>query len=103
MTSPDDQPELPLPPAARFIKRLVIVLTVVTVAGFLTLIGAVLVILNRDISLPDQITLPDGAVATAFTQGAGWYAVVTSDNRILIFDRATGALSQTIQISTEVP
>ena len=48
--------------------------------------------------LPDQITLPDGATPQAFTQGDGWYAVVTTDNQILIFDRLTGALKQTVQI-----
>ncbi|MES2968886.1 MAG: DUF6476 family protein, partial [Pseudomonadota bacterium] len=36
---------------------------------------------------------------TAFTQGAGWFAVVTADDRILIFDRANGTLRQTIQIT----
>lgn len=49
-------------------------------------------------SLPQTIELPDGASATAFTQGDGWYAVVTSDNTILIFDRITGKLRQSITI-----
>ncbi len=48
--------------------------------------------------LPDAIALPDGQKAQAFTQGADWYAVVTQDDQILIFDRMTGALRQTIEV-----
>lgn len=54
---------------------------------------------NTRAPLPDQITLPDGAVATSFTQGPDWYAVVTASDEILIFDRATGRLRQTLQIT----
>lgn len=48
--------------------------------------------------LPESLALPDGAKATAFTQGPDWYAVVTDDNRILIFDRATGELRQSVDL-----
>lgn len=50
------------------------------------------------LALPDSIALPEGATATAFTQGPDWYAVVTDDNRILIFERASGALRQSIAL-----
>jgi len=53
------------------------------------------------LTLPDTITLPDGAKAEAFTMGRSWYAVVTDDDRILIFDRATGALRQTVVVNFE--
>ncbi len=49
-------------------------------------------------TLPDVITLPDGTTPTAFTRGAGWYAVVTSDDQILIFDLESGDLRQTLQV-----
>lgn len=49
-------------------------------------------------AMPESITLPDGAEATAFTKGDGWYAVVTADNTILIFDAVTGQLKQTIEV-----
>lgn len=49
-------------------------------------------------ALPDVITLPDGAKAEAFTQGETWFAIVTTDNRILIYDRLTGALKQEIDV-----
>lgn len=49
--------------------------------------------------MPATITLPDGTTATAFTQADDWFAVVTDDDRILIFDRDTGALVQTVVIT----
>jgi hypothetical protein len=51
-----------------------------------------------DLALPESITLPEGARATAFTQGKGWYAVVTEDERILIYDRISGGLRQVVDI-----
>lgn len=54
---------------------------------------------NTRAPLPEVITLPDGTNATAFTQGPDWYAVVTADDQILIFDRATGRLRQTLTIA----
>ena len=34
----------------------------------------------------------------AFTQGPDWYAIVTTDNRILIYGLESGALIKTITI-----
>jgi uncharacterized protein DUF6476 len=48
--------------------------------------------------LPDSITLPDGEKATAFTMGTDWYGVVTEGDNILIFDRSSGVLRQTIAL-----
>ena len=39
-----------------------------------------------------------GVEAEAVTLGRGWIAVVSQDNRILIFDRETGDLRQEVQI-----
>lgn len=52
-----------------------------------------------DLALPEQLVLPEGARATAFTQGPDWLAVVTQDGRILIYDRASGALRQTVLVT----
>ena len=92
--------EGPVEPAnLAFLRRLVTVLTVVMIAGVLTVIALLVTRLTRDTPLlPSEITLPDGAEARAFTQGDDWYAVVTSDNHILIFDRLTGALRQTVAV-----
>jgi hypothetical protein len=50
--------------------------------------------------VPETITLPDGVRAEAFTMTPGWYAVVTEGgSRLLIFDRATGRLRQTVEIA----
>ena len=80
-------------------RRLVTVLTVVMIAGVIVVIGLLVTRLNASAPpLPDQITLPEGVSATAFTQGPDWYAVVTSEDQILIYDRLTGALRQTIEV-----
>ena len=97
-TSPE-APEPPLPPSLRTLKRLVTALTVVMIAGFLVLIAALVMRLNAGgPSLPASVTLPDGAKAEAFTQGSDWFAIVTTDDRILIYDRLTGRLRQALAI-----
>ncbi len=78
---------------------MVTVLTAVMIVGVVVVIGLLVTRLSSDTPvLPSEITLPDGATGTAFTQGGDWYAVVTDKNEILIFDRLTGALRQTIAI-----
>lgn len=51
--------------------------------------------------MPESITLPNGSEVTAFTRGDTWYAVVTDDDTILIYDAMTGQLKQTIDIKTD--
>ena len=71
----------------------------VMIAGFVVLIGTLVIRLNAaPIPLPDRITLPEGVYAVSFTQGADWYAVVTDADTILIYDRSTDALTQTVTI-----
>tara|TARA_R110000787_G_scaffold232660_4_gene339740 strand:- start:508 stop:792 length:285 start_codon:yes stop_codon:yes gene_type:complete len=91
--------ELSEPANLRFLRRMVTVLTTIMIVGVVIVIGLLVTRLSRDTPvLPDQIALPDGAKPVAFTQGAGWYAVVTDGNEILIFDRLTGALKQTVMM-----
>lgn len=101
--------DTPLPPPQepanlKFLRLLVTVLTGTMIVG-LCIIITLIVIRYRDQSapLPETITLPDGMTATAYTQGRDWYAVVTDGDAILIFDRATGALRQTITITPTAP
>ena len=93
-----------LPPGLRFLKALVVLLTLTMIGGVITVVWVIVTrmpqAMQRAPALPDSIALPDGTRATAFTQGADWYAVVTADDRILIFDRATGALRQTVKLTT---
>lgn len=78
---------------------MVTVLTTVMILGVVVVIGLLVTRLTRDTPiLPAEITLPDGAKALAFTQAADWYAVVTDANEILVFDRMTGALRQTVAV-----
>jgi uncharacterized protein DUF6476 len=94
--------DTPIEPAnLRFLRRLVTVLTAIMIFGVLTVIALLVIRLNGDpapIALPDQVTLPDGASASAFTVGSDWFAVVTDNNEILIYDQVTGTLRQTIKI-----
>ncbi len=91
----------PIEPAnLRFLRRLVTVLTTVMICGVIVVIGLLVTRLSSDAPVvPAEITLPDGATATAFTQGSDWYAIVTDTNQILIYDRLTGALRQTVVIN----
>ena len=90
-----------LPPGLRFLKGLVIVLAISMIVGVITIVALLVTRLQGGgaLPLPETITLPDGARAQAVTAGADWYAVVTTDNRILIYDRLTGALRQAVAIT----
>ena len=93
-------PEPVEPANLKFLRLLVTSLTAIMIVGVLVVI-ALLVTRLRDTGpqLPAEITLPNGARATAFTQGQGWYAVVTEDNRLLVFNRTSGALVQEVAIT----
>lgn len=83
----------------RFLRLLVTVLTGVMIGGIVLILALIWMrYTNSRAPLPEVITLPNGTTATAYTQGPGWYAVVTAGNEILIFDRATNKLRQTITI-----
>ncbi len=91
----------PVDPAmVKYLRVLVTTLTGTMIIGFI-IITALFVTRfagGDDVTLPASITLPDGTAASAFTQGGDWYAVVTDADEILIFDRLTGNLRQTIRI-----
>ena len=93
--------EFELPPGLRFLRQLVTVLTVVMIVG-VVLIAALLVIrLNQPaLAIPDQITLPAGTVAISYTQTHDWFAVVTDENKILIFD-LNGQLTRKVDVKTD--
>ena len=81
-----------------------ILLTLTMIVGVITIVWVIVTrmpqAMQRAPALPDSITLPDGTRATAFTQGSDWYAVVTAQDQILIFDRVTGALRQTVTLQS---
>ncbi len=89
----------PEPPNLRFLRRLVTVLTVVMIGGVIVITALLVMRFSGSApALPETLALPDGTRAAAFTQGRDWFAVVTTDDRILIYDRITGLLRQTITI-----
>ena len=79
------------------------VLTATMILGVLTIVALLVIRLQAPpppvLALPDAIALPGGTEALAVTHGPSWYAVVTADQRILLFDRATGRLFQTVEIT----
>lgn len=79
------------------------VLTGTMILGLLTLIILFVIRLSPadGPTLPDELILPDGVAARAVTFGGDWLAVVTDDDRILIFDRQTGTQRQSLQIGAE--
>lgn len=91
-----------LPPDLRFLKILVTVLTGTMIVGLITIIGLIVTRLPHSVTdppaLPAKITLPAGAKPTAVTFGAGWVAVVTTTNEILIFDAVSGKETQRVRI-----
>ncbi len=101
--TPLDEPELP--PSLRLLKRLVTVLTVTMILGVITVVGLLVTRmphLNARPDLPPTLTLPGGATAAAVTMGTGWIGVVTTDNRLMIFD-TLGQLLQVVTIDLPSP
>lgn len=85
----------------KYLRLLVTVLTVTMIVGFLVIVFLFVTKFSDAFGpdLPDQITLPDGTEATAFTQGDTWFAIVTKDQKILIYDRDGKTLHKTISIN----
>ena len=76
---------------------------VTMIGGVITVVGLLVTRMPQAFSapapsLPDGFTLPEGTNAEAITFGTGWIAVVTTDNRILIFGR-DGQLRQDVPIT----
>lgn len=100
-TDVDDMDTPEMPANLTFLRRLVTVLTIIMIAGVVTVVALLVIRLNADpapLPLPDQITLPDGTTATAFTIGSDWFGIVTENDEILIYDQVTGTLRQTITL-----
>lgn len=95
-----------LPPSLRFLKWLVILLTLTMIGSVITVVGLLVTRMPRAFpatpELPAQIALPAGATARAVTFGEGWIAVVTDTDRILIF-APDGRLAQDIAVAPLAP
>jgi Family of unknown function (DUF6476) len=100
---PDIASEAPLPPSLRFLKWLVIILTLTMIGGVITVVGLIVTRMPQAFTatgpeVPDTLQLPAGTEAAAVTFGTDWIAVVTADDRILIYN-PDGALRQEVRIS----
>ena len=96
---PETDDAAPEPGHLRLLRLLVTTLTAVMIVGVVVVVALLVTRLSDDTpALPEAITLPGDAEAQAVTMGPGWYAVVTTDQRILIFDATTGELRQTVEI-----
>lgn len=74
------------------------------IAGVLVIIGLLVTTLRAaPPPLPATLALPDGATPAAITQAQDWIGVVTTDGRMFVFDRGTGALRQEIRVSPAQP
>ncbi|GGE17055.1 hypothetical protein SAMN05421774_10482 [Gemmobacter megaterium] len=99
--TPDDGTGTALPASVRLLQWLVIGLTASMIVG---VIAVVVVVVTRFPArptppVPEMLELPDGATALSVAQGADWIGITTTDDRILIYDRSTGVLRQTITLS----
>ena len=91
--------ELPEPANLRVLRILVTVLTTVMIVGLLVVVTLLVQRLRvPSVPVPEALALPEGATPQAVTQGPGWWAVVTTDGRILIFDGA-GTLTDEVQVA----
>ena len=72
------------------------------IVGVITVVGLLVTRMPngnaRAPQVPAALAMPPGTKAAAVTFGAGWTAVVTTDERILIFN-AKGALIQDVAIA----
>lgn len=104
MPSGADQPE---PPRLKFLRWLVIGLTVTMIVGLITIVTLIVMTFMRTgdsaTNLPAELSIPKGERPQAFTIGVDWNSVVTRDgdgqDRIHILDPDTGAIRQTIEVN----
>lgn len=86
----------------KYLRVLVTALSLTMIVGVVIMIALIVIRFREDRTapaLPATITLPQGASAIAFTQAPDWYAVVTDANQILIYERTSGALVQTVKVT----
>jgi len=91
-----------LPADLKFLRLLITGLTGTMIVGLLVLIAVIVIRFNdKSLDFPAVLTLPEGVTAEAYTQTKRWQAVVTTDDRILIYSRDTGELTQVIKLQSE--
>lgn len=109
---PDQSQDQTLPPEPKNLRRLRLLVTVLTatmILGLIVIIGSIVITLSGGsdkitVKLPETLALPDGEEAEAITAGKGWIGAVTTgpdgQQSFHILDPDTGALRQSIKIRT---
>ena len=97
-----DAPDATLPPSLRLLKWLVILLTLSMIGAVITVVWLLVTRMPQALGsaapqVPPELALPEDARPAAVTFGTGWTAVVTTDDRILVFD-GNGVLLQEVAI-----
>lgn len=94
------------PASLKYLRRLVTVLTGTMILGLLTIIALLVMRFGPasgpqpvETLLPEQLSLPLGVGVRGITATDKWYALVTEEDEILVFDRAQGVLRQRIAIA----
>jgi len=81
-----ETPDIPEPANLKLLRRLVVVLLVVMILGFVTIVALFVMRLGGGEPTLTQIKLPTGVTALNYTRGPDWYAIVGDDNVIRIFN-----------------
>jgi hypothetical protein len=97
------QNEIILPPSIKFLKLLVTLLAGVMIVGFVIIVCVFVINFRKShVLVPATLELPDDIIPIAYTQTRNWYAIVTDDDEILIFDN-TGNEIQQIKVNFKTP
>ena len=97
------QNEIILPTSIKFLKLLVTVLAGVMIIGFVIIVCVFVINFRKSPTLiPATLELPSNVNPIAYTQTKNWYAIVTDDDEILIFDN-TGNDIQKIKVNFKTP
>lgn len=96
-------PEFIEPKNLKFLRLLVIVLTITMICGIITLVLVIVIKMpnynnTESIQLPAEIILPDNMKVETFSIGSNHYLIVTKNDEVLIYDRKTNILEQRIKI-----
>lgn len=85
----------------RILQWLVIGLTASLILGVITVVAVVVTRFPQPdtLALPAELQLPEGTKPISMAQGRDWVGIVTEADTILIYDRQSGALRQTVTLT----
>lgn len=82
-------------------------MTTTMIIGFIIIVGLLIAKFNSlrgeisEPAFPDEIILPNGIQADAFTTTKDWFAIITNNDKILVYNRDSGKLIQQIVIKND--